>query len=85
MAKASTAGITENAKDKKGEGIENSKSLLLMQAIYKTGITAGMDDRKRKELFQSLGVNKTTCGYSEKIVERKLRAMERMYGLELVA
>lgn len=87
-AKTATAGISGNVKDptsKKGEGIENSQSLLLMQAIYNTGVTDGLREKQRKELFQSLGVNKTTCGYSAKMVENKLKAMERKYGLELVS
>lgn len=83
-AKAATAGIRENVKDKKGKGIEDSKSLLLMQAIYQAGVTEGLNRKQREALFKSLGVNEGCRSYSAQAVRTRLLRVERQSGLKLV-
>lgn len=69
-----TAGI-ESLKDKNGETIPNSKSLLVMQEVYNT---PGLSDKQRQAMFEYLGVGKTIRHWNKALVAEKLAAMRRI-------
>lgn len=69
---AAIAGI-DSLKDASGETIENSKGLLIMEAVY--AAAPNLTKQQYKKLFEDLGVGKTIRGYSEKKVAKELAAM----------
>lgn len=71
-AYAATRGI-DSLRDKDGEAIENSESLLKMQAIYQI---PGLNNKQRAYLFEACGVGKSVRHYNKARVEEKLDAME---------
>lgn len=71
--KSKTASI-ESLKDKDGETIANSRSLLIMQEVYNT---PGLTEKQRKALFEYLGVGKTVQHYNKAAVNATLAKMER--------
>ena len=71
-----TAGI-ESLKDKNGETIPNSKSLLVMQEVYNT---PGLSDKQRQAMFEYLGVGKTIRHWNKALVAEKLAAMRNGAG-----
>jgi len=74
LARVATQNIDSGLKDRNGDMIDNSKSLLIMQAIYKI---PGLNDSKRQYLFEALGVGKKVRHYNKVLVDRKLDAMRR--------
>lgn len=64
----------ESLKDSKGETIDNSRSLLIMEAVY---AVPGLNDQQRKALFEAFGVGKTVIHYNKTLVNQKLEAMRR--------
>ena len=71
--KSKTASI-ESMKDKDGETIANSRSLLIMQEVYNT---PGLSEKQRKALFEYLGVGKSVQHYNKFKVKEELAKMER--------
>ena len=71
--KSKTASI-ESLKDKYGETIANSRSLLIMQEVYNT---PGLSEKQRKALFEYLGVGKSVQHYNKFKVQEELSKMER--------
>jgi len=71
-----TQGIS-SLKDEKGDTVTNSKSLLIMQAIYEV---PGLTSEQVQFLAEALGVGKTVRGYSKAMVNSKLNAMRNKYG-----
>ena len=69
------AASIESLKDKDGETIANSRSLLIMQEVYNT---PGLSEKQRKALFEYLGVGKTVIHYNRSKVNDKLAEMKRM-------
>jgi len=74
-AKSVTSGL-ESIKDKRGETVSNSKGLRILQFVY--GIP-GLSKEQIRKLAEELGAGSSILGYGEKIVDRKLEAMERKY------
>lgn len=72
VAKTVAAGIREGLPDKNGETYENSKSLLIMEAIY---AIPNLSDEQRKYLFESFGVGKRVIGYTRAGVQNTLSKM----------
>ena len=70
------ASDAESYKDKKGETVDNSKSLKIAASIYDLGLS----DAQTKKLMEDLGVNKTVRGWNEKLVRNKLAQMDKKYG-----
>ena len=68
---------TTSIKDRNGETVTNSKSLRIMQQLY---ALPELSEEQAKTLGTELGVSKTVLGYSKKMVENKLSAMERKYA-----
>lgn len=68
---------TASIKDRNGETVTNSKSLRIMQQLY---ALPELSEEQAKTLGAELGVSKTVLGYSKKMVENKLSAMERKYA-----
>ena len=64
----------ESLKDKNGETITNSLSLLKMEAVYNI---PGLTDKQRKALFDYLGVGKSVQHYNKSLVKQKLTTMRR--------
>ena len=64
----------ESLKDKNGETIANSLSLLKMEAVYNI---PGLTDKQRKALFDYLGVGKSVRHYNKSLVKQKLTTMRR--------
>jgi hypothetical protein len=64
----------ESLKDANGDTIDNSESLLKMQAIY--GIP-GLNDDQHKYLFKCFGVGKTVIDYNKALVDQKLKEMKQ--------
>ena len=71
--KSKTASI-ESLKDKYGETIANSRSLLIMHEVYNT---PGLSEKQRKALFEYLGVGKSVQHYNKFKVQEELSKMER--------
>ncbi len=71
--RSQTAGI-ESLKDKNGDTIANSKSLLIMQEVYST---PGLSDKQRQAMFEYLGVGKTVRHWNKALVKEKLAAMRK--------
>ena len=66
-------GIT-SLKDKEGETIENSESLLKMKLVYDT---PGLNEKQRQAMFEYLGVGKKVQHYNKALVEQKLAVMRK--------
>lgn len=66
-------GRVESLKDSKGDTIDNSKGLQIMQMIYNT---PGLTEKQRQQLFLDFGVGKTVRGYNKSLVEQKLKEMK---------
>ena len=63
----------ESLKDAKGDTIDNSKGLQIMQMVYNT---PGLTEKQRQQLFLDFGVGKTVRGYNKTLVEQKLKEMK---------
>lgn len=61
-------------KDQSGETIDNSLSLLKMEAVYEM---PGLTDKQRQALFEYLGVGKTVRHYNKSLVQSKLKSMRK--------
>lgn len=61
-------------KDKNGETITNSLSLLKMEAVYNI---PGLTDKQRQALFDYLDVGKSVRHYNKSLVKQKLAAMRK--------
>lgn len=61
-------------KDKNGETITNSLSLLKMEAVYNI---PGLTDKQRQALFDYLDVGKSVRHYNKSLVKQKLASMRR--------
>lgn len=75
-AKTLTSGAT-GFKDKKGDTVDDSKSLQKMQTLY---AIPGLSDEQRKKLAEDLGVGKDIRRLSQGIVESRLKRMQEKYG-----
>lgn len=75
-AYARTSGLT-SIKDKDGKSVNLSKSLRIMKEVYQI---PGLSKDQIQYLAEALGAGKTVLGYSEKMVDNKLKAMENKYG-----
>ena len=71
------ADAAESLRDENGSAIANSKSLLIMQAVYNT---SGLTERQRSALFEYLGVGKTVLHYNRARVNEKLAEMGALAG-----
>ena len=67
-------GGVESLKDKNGNTITNSKSLLVMQAVYNV---KGLTDDQRQALFEDFNVGKTVRHYNKALVEETLAKMRK--------
>ena len=74
LVRVVTQDIDSGLKDKYGKTINNSKGLRIMQAIYNI---PGLNDSKRRYLFESLGVGKEVRHYNKALVNQKLEWMEK--------
>ena len=74
--KTQVSGI-ESVKDRSGEAIPNSKSLLIMQAIYNT---PGLSEAQRNALFEYMGVGKSIRHFNKTLVNEKVRQNEKKAG-----
>ena len=61
-------------KDGKPDSIENSESLLKMQAIYST---PGLTDKQRQAMFEYLDINQSVRHYNKTLVNQKLEALKK--------
>ena len=64
----------KSLKDKEGETIENSESLLKMKQVYDT---PGLNEKQRQAMFEYLGVGKKVQHYNKALVEQKLQEMRK--------
>ena len=69
--KTQVSGL-ESLKDREGETIDNSRSLLIMEAVYNT---PGLSDKQRQAMFEYLGVGKKVRNLNKAAVREKLREM----------
>jgi len=74
VAKAAIADIKGGLKDADGETIDNSESLLKMEAIY---AIEGLTDSKRKYLFEAFGIGKSVRHYNKACVAEQLAKMRK--------
>ena len=72
VAKTVTKGIVKGLPDKNGETYDNSKSLLIMEAIYSI---PNLSDEQRKYLFESFGVGSKVRSYTREGVKNTLSKM----------
>ena len=72
VAKTVTKGIVKGLPDNDGETYDNSRSLLIMEAIYSI---PNLNDEKRKYLFESFGVGSGVIGYTREGVQNTLSQM----------
>ena len=68
------ANDVEALKDAKGESIDLSRSLLVMQMIYNT---PGLTEKQRQALFADFGVSDKVIHYNKSLVENKIAEMKR--------
>lgn len=73
LAKAASSGF-DSLKDKNGETIDKSKSLLQMQAIYNI---EGISQSQRQYLIEHLVSAKSVWGYSKSQVDSELAKMKK--------
>ena len=71
--KTQASGL-ESLKDREGETIDNSRSLLIMEAVYNT---PGLSDKQRQAMFEYLGVGKKVRNLNKAAVREKLREMRK--------
>ena len=71
--KTQVSGL-ESLKDREGETIDNSRSLLIMEAVYNT---PGLSDKQRQAMFEYLGVGKKVRNLNKAAVREKLREMRK--------
>ena len=71
--KTQISGI-ESMKDRNGDTIPNSKSLLIMQAIYKT---KGLHEYQKKALFEYMGVGKSIWHLNQSAVDEAIVRNEK--------
>lgn len=64
----------ESLKDRDGETIPNSKSLLIMELVYSV---KGLSGEQRQQLFEDFGVGKSVRHYNQTLVKKKLEAMRQ--------
>lgn len=64
----------ESMKDRNGDTIPNSKSLLIMQAIYKT---KGLHEYQKKALFEYMGVGKSIWHLNQSAVDEAIVRNEK--------
>lgn len=80
LAKAVVSDIKRGLKDKNtGKTIENSESLLIMEAVY---TIPGLSEDKRTYLFEAFGVGKKVIHYNKARVSDHLKIMRKKAGLE---
>lgn len=68
------ANDVEALKDAKGESIDLSRSLLVMQMIYNT---PGLTEKQRQALFADFGVSDKVIHYNKSLVNDKIAEMKR--------
>lgn len=73
VLRSKVTGI-KSLKDKEGETIENSESLLKMKQVYDT---PGLNEKQRQAMFEYLGVGKKVRHYNKALVEQKLQEMRK--------
>ena len=71
--KTQVSGL-ESLKDREGETIDNSRSLLIMEAVYNT---PGLSDKQRQAMFEYLGVGKKVRNLNKAAVREKLKWMRK--------
>ena len=71
--KTQVSGL-ESLKDREGETIDNSRSLLIMEAVYNT---PGLSDKQRQAMVEILGVGKKVRNLNKAAVREKLREMRK--------
>ena len=76
LAYSAQAGV-KGLKDRDGEGISNSASLLKMEAIYSV---PGLNDRQRAYLFEACGVGEKVRHYNKAKVKQELDKMKQNAG-----
>jgi hypothetical protein len=74
--KTQVSGL-ESMKDRNGDTIPNSKSLLIMQAIYKT---KGLHEYQKKALFEYMGVGKSIWHLNQSAVDEAIVRNEKKAG-----
>ena len=70
-------GDVSGVKDSKGDTVSGSKGLRSMQVLYDI---PGLSEDQVRGLAARLGVAESVQGYSSKMVDRKLDALERKYS-----
>lgn len=75
---ATVPKLSGNWKDASGETVENSKSILVMNAIYEN--SAGLTKQQIEYLAEALGVNKTVRKWNRNLVKNKADGLQRKYG-----
>ena len=75
IAYSAQGGIQKGLVNREGETIENSRSLLKMQAIY--AAFPNLPDKQRAYLYEACGVGKSVRHYNRVKVEEELRKMEQ--------
>ncbi len=75
IAYSAQGGIQKGLVNREGETIENSRSLLKMQAIY--AAFPNLPDKQRAYLYEACGVGKTVRHYNRVKVDEELRKMEQ--------
>ena len=70
-------GDVSGVKDSKGDTVSGSKGLRSMQVLYDI---PGLSENQVRGLAALLGVAESVQGYSSKMVDRKLDALERKYS-----
>ena len=73
IARTKASGV-ESLKDKDGETIKNSKSLLIMEQIYSI---EGLTSSQRVVLFEAMGVSEKVSHYNKALVQQELRKMRK--------
>lgn len=70
-------GSVQSLKDKNGETIDNSASLLKMELVYRQ---KGLNDKQRQALFKAFGVGKSVMHLNKAAVTEKLARMRKQAG-----
>ena len=64
----------KSLKDADGDTITNSRSLLVMEAVYNV---KGLTDKQRQALFEDFGVGKSVIHWNKTLVQQKLKSMRK--------
>ena len=71
LAQSGVGSLTDTS----GKTIDNSHSLLVMEAVYDI---KGLTEQQRKQLFDDFGVGKSVRHYSPALVKEKLNEMRKL-------